>query len=174
MRTSKWFYVWLLLVASTTAVRADLPLVSGQVVLNGDVTRYVYTITNVLSSGQIYGFWNMILPDGTLPIGHSEPLGWTYWFQKAGNTPWGTFFWESSTQSRIQPGQSAVFEVYTSLPVVTQWTSDWTVGIEPVEGRHYNYSDGTPLPVPVPVPEPSSILALAAGLGALGLWRRRR
>lgn len=175
-RTYKWFCASLLLVVIATVVYADTPFISGQVVADGGVTRYLYTLTNVLPSGQIVSLYDMILPDGNLPIDHSESAGWVFWFLKAGNTPWGKFSWVAgSAQSILQQGQSAVFEVYTSQPVVTHWTSTWHISVRPVEGRDYAYSDGTELPVPVPVPEPASILSLGiavSGLGAVIIRRR--
>ena len=168
-RIYTWFRASLVLLCFTTAVCADIPLVSGQVVTDNGVTRYIYTVTNILSSGQIAALYNMILPDGTLAIGHSEPAGWAFWYRKAGNRPWGEFQWlATNDQSMLQPGQSAVLEVYTSHPVVTQWISNWMVGVYPVGGRSDAFNDGTALPVPVPIPEPSSLLALAGGMAGLG------
>lgn len=173
-RTYKWFFAVLLLFTFAAAVRADTPLVSGQVVTENGVTRYIYTVTNTLSSSNyIYGLYDMILPNGDLPIGHNEPAGWTFWHLSGGNTPWDVFYWSGPP---LLPGQSAALEIYTSNPVVTQWTSNWNVIVEPVEGRQYSYNDGTALPVPVPVPEPSSILALTGGIAGFGglAFRRKK
>ncbi|MEN6358168.1 MAG: PEP-CTERM sorting domain-containing protein [Armatimonadota bacterium] len=174
----RWLSALFLLFVFAAAVHADTPLVSGKVVIEGDVTRYIYTVTNTLTTSKyICGFGDMILPDGTLSVGHSEPTGWGFWYDKAENTAWAEFFWDTYTYTRdlsIKPGESAVFEIYTSVPVVTQWITSWTVAIEPVEGRTYTYGDGTPLPVPAPVPEPSSILALLTGLTSLGGFALKR
>ena len=183
MRTKicTWLYIVVVVMSCTSATYAETSLVSGQVVANGGVTHYIYTVTNVLSSGQyIYELGNIILPDGNiLPLGHSEPVGWDYYSGRevsSGVILGGEFLW-STGGNMLAPGQSAVFEVYTSSSVTTQWTTNWNIGVHPVGGRNYGYSDGTSLPIPVPVPEPSPILALAggiAGLGGLALRRRPR
>jgi hypothetical protein len=170
----RWVHTSLLLLALASAVCADTPLIGGQVVRDNGVTRYIYTLTNNLSSGWIYGLYHMTLPDGRLEISHGEPSGWIFWYPKFPGTP-EIFSW-STEQSMLQPGQFAVFEIQTSSPVTTQWVSKWNVAVRPVQGRDYDYSDGTALPVPAPVPEPSSILALAGGIAGLGgfVLRRKR
>jgi len=170
-RTHKWSFALLALFAFAAAVHADTPLVSGQVVVESGVTRYIYTMTNVLSSGQLHGLYGLMLPDG-LAVSHSEPAGW--YFQVAEHTHWDEFYWESGAQSMLQPGQSVVLEVYTSSPVATRWIKSWQVGALDVGGRDYPYSDGTELPVPAPVPEPSSLLAVVGGLAGLGGFALRR
>ncbi len=164
------------LIALTTA-HADTPLIAGQVTVDGDVTRYAYTLTNTISPGSyVGGFYDMTVPDGSiLPTGHAEPSGWTYWYATAVNVPWGEFYWSTSDQQyMIGFGQSGVFEIYTSSPAATQWITGWTVNVYPPDGRHYRYSDDTPLPIPVPIPEPSSLAALLAGLAGFGAVMRRR
>lgn len=153
---------------------AQTPLISSQVLIDNGTVRYIYTVTNTLTTDQIRGFYDLPFPTDLL-INHDEPVGWSY--NQAPPFAGGRFSWISDVQSMLQPGQSAVFQVYTSSPVTTQWVWGWQIGAVDSRGREYFFDDGaTLLPIPVPVPEPSSILALAggfAGFGGLALRRRR-
>ncbi|MEN6370903.1 MAG: PEP-CTERM sorting domain-containing protein [Armatimonadota bacterium] len=167
------------LLSATVAVLANTPIVSGQVVTDSGVTRYIYTVTNTLDSGNyIFGFYHIIIPNGSiLPMSHVEPSGWDYWYETSDFYTEGKYYWTTPElgNDRLAPGQSAVFEVYTSAPVTTKWTSDWIIGVKPDNGRYYGYSADAPLPIPVPVvPEPSSILALFGGLASIGGFALRR
>lgn len=172
-RTRNWLSIALLLLVVAGTACANVPLVSGQVLIDNGTTRYIYTITNILSSDQIRGFYDLPFPK-ELALSHSEPVGWSY--HQEAEISGGRFFWVSDAQSMVQPGQSAVFEVYTSYPVVTRWIQDWNVGALDAGGREYFFNDGAALPAPAPVPEPSSILALVSGIAGLGgfVLRRRK
>ncbi|MEN6370904.1 MAG: PEP-CTERM sorting domain-containing protein [Armatimonadota bacterium] len=184
-RTYILLYVFMLLLISA-AVLADTPIVSGQVVTDGSVTRYIYTVTNTLSPGNyIDWFGNTEIPDGNiLPLlDHSEPIGWDYQEGQTisnGVVLGGDYHWATSEigNTRLAPGQSAVFEVYTSAPVATQWIKGWGICYMPDNGRPDGFHVDIALPVPVSasVPEPSSVLALfggLAGIGGLALRRRK-
>ena len=166
------------LLCMCSGVRAEYPTVSAAVTESGSVLTYSYTLTNT-TADDIWSF-AVVMPSGGVSAISSYGTTRSGWKVMTRQTAFDMVSWSWNGASVVSPTQNAQFYFTTGVAVPITYayhapgsSSNWH-WMYGVPGGGTGSDGNTVLPVPDPVPEPSAFLALAGGLGALGLPLIRR
>ena len=156
---------------------AQYPVVNATVTISADSVSYSYRLTNN-TSDDIWQF-AVFMPMGSAATITAHTTSQDGWYTMIREAAFDMIGWDWDGSGVIAPGASADFSFETSAGVPT--TS--TYSMPGYNDTNWSWAYGVPgggtvgvgnTSLPVPIPEPSSLLALAGGLGAVGLLLRKR
>ena len=162
-------------VTALPCIAGTVPSVTAEVRVVGETKEYLYTLTNDLDSGEYIYVFSVYMPEAAarsvIGFTSSKP---NWYFTHSFRAEYSLWAITALTGAVLLEGETVVFALTAPSAVPTGY--DYQPPTYPSNWKWSAASEvefGSPN-LPVPVPEPSSLLALGAGVCALGLPRLRR
>jgi hypothetical protein len=158
---------------------ATYPVIETSVDPSAEGVVYIYELMNTSQTAEVrrFGLYipELVVPAITFLSGPTDQ--WQGSIYGRPGLQWYIIWFVNAPTPGVPPGTSGSFTLVTSPGVPTGY--DYA----PRDNTNWLWTDWDGIQVgggvgntilPVPVPEPSGLLALAGGLGAIGLRRKRR